>query len=330
MASQPVIVVLGATGNQGRGVVQALLREPSPMTWQVRAITRNPDSDAAQDLLNAFQTPDNRLSLHTGDLYDKTSLEDAFTGAYGVFGVTSEYAGKTIPDEEGMKHELQAGRNIIDAAKKANVKHFVFSSLPNMNEVTGGRLTRIYHMTHKSVIAQWAKEELPAVTCLIPGLFLSNLNRPQYCCRREDGVVRFCPPIPAIKLMEWVDPEYDMGLFAARVFSLGPDKTSGKSYFVGSKHFRMQDLASTFTRLTGQPAVYDPITLDDWADMTSSQVGPGFREDARQMMEWFSTAPEDKRCYGAMEPAEDTAYAELGVEASSFEDWVKRYNWAGP
>lgn len=92
----------------------------------------------------------------------------------------------------------------------------------------------------------------------------------------------------------------------------------------------MQDLASTFTRHTGQPAVYNPITIDEWADMASRAVGPGFKEDIRQMMEWFSIAPEDKSCYGALDPADDIAQEELGLEASSFEDWLKRTNWAGP
>lgn len=30
-----------------------------------------------------------------------------------------------------------------------------------------------------------------------------------------DGVVRFCTPIPSTKKVEWVDPVYDMGMFAA-------------------------------------------------------------------------------------------------------------------
>lgn len=171
----------------------------------------------------------------------------------------------------------------------------------------------------------------------------------------ENGVVRFCPPIPATKLVEWIDPEHDMGIFAARkfchqfrwlylnhfallklifstigVFALGITKTNGKSYFVGSKKLRMEDLASTFARHTGQPAIYDPITIDEWADMASHAVGPGFKEDIRQMMEWFSIAPEEKRCYGALDLADDVALEELGLEASSFEDWLKRSNWAGP
>ena len=170
MASEhPVIVVLGSTGNQGRGVVRSLLHEPSPTTWHVRAVTRNPESPAAQELLKAFQTPDKRLSLQGGDMYDVASLKEAFHGAYGVFAVTSECSDQLIADEEGMKHELQAGPNIIDAAKSCSVKHFVFSSLPNMKEVTSGRFEKIFHMDHKAIIERWAREELAAVTCLIPG-----------------------------------------------------------------------------------------------------------------------------------------------------------------
>ncbi|KAJ5816191.1 hypothetical protein N7447_008424 [Penicillium robsamsonii] len=326
-----VIVVLGSTGNQGRGVLQSLLREVSA-TWHVRAITRNVGSPAAQELLKTFQTPDERLSLKAGDIYDLASLKDAFSGAHGVFAVTSELSGKIIANEEGMKHELQAGKNIVAAAKTCNVKHFVLSSLPNMKQATSGRFQKIFHMDHKSIIEQWAKDELSAVTCLIPEKVrpMELKSSTSSNLEAENGVVRFCPPIPATKLVEWVDPEHDMGIFAARVFALGVTKTNGKSYFVGGKKLRMEDLASTFARHTGQPAIYDPITIDEWADMASHSVGPGFKEDIRQMMEWFSIAPEEKRCYGALDPADDVALEELGLEASSFEDWLKRSNWAGP
>ena len=43
------IAVIGATGTQGGGVVNALLKEG---TWKVRGITRNPQSDKAKDLVS--------------------------------------------------------------------------------------------------------------------------------------------------------------------------------------------------------------------------------------------------------------------------------------
>jgi uncharacterized protein YbjT (DUF2867 family) len=43
-----IITVLGATGSQGGSVVTALYGNPS---WKVRAVTRNPESDAAKKLI---------------------------------------------------------------------------------------------------------------------------------------------------------------------------------------------------------------------------------------------------------------------------------------
>lgn len=93
---------------------------------------------------------------------------------------------------------------------------------------------------------------------------------------------------------------------------------------------RMEDFATIFTRVTGDQAIYSPTTLDEWADMASEAVGPGFREDIRQMMEWASIMPDDKICYGALDPKEDPSWDDLGLSASSFEDWLKRTGWTGP
>ncbi|KGO40580.1 hypothetical protein PEX1_022570 [Penicillium expansum] len=312
------IVILGSTGNQGRGVVECVLREPGLEKYLVRAVTRDIKSARARQLLEDYQTPDERLSLVTGDVYNAESLENAFSGAYGVFGVTSEHAPRRIEKEEEMNHELQAGLNIISAAKLCQVQHFVFSSLPDMKQATNGRFQKLFHMDNKYIIEQWAKP-----------FFLTNLKRRQYS-RRENGVVRFCPPIPGDKFVEWLDPAYDMGVFAARVFALGISKTKNKNYVVAGPKIRMQDFATIFTRVTGQQAIYSPTTLDEWADMASEAVGPGFREDIRQMMEWASIMPDDKICYGALDPAEDPSWEDLGVRASSFEDWLNRTAWTGP
>jgi hypothetical protein len=165
---------------------------------------------------------------------------------------------------------------------------------------------------------------------VLEGLFFTNLDRPQYCRREANGVVRFCPPIPSTKLVEWVDPVHDMGIFAAEVFSLGIAKTKNKNYVVCSPKLRMGEFASTFTRVTGQPAIYSPISMDEWAELSSKAVGNGFKEDIRQMMEWISIAPENKICYGALDPAEDSSWEDLHLRASSFEDWLRRSGWRGP
>ena len=173
---QQTIVVIGATGTQGSGVVRALSSgEYGGGPWFVRALTQDPSSGKAQKLLSEYQTTDNRLSLVTGHVYDETSLRSAFAGAHGVFAMTSErYPGKVITEEEELKHEIDAGRNIISAAKECRIKHLVFSSLPDIVKASNGQFKRIHHMNNKHTIEQLARKELDGFTSLMPGEYSAN------------------------------------------------------------------------------------------------------------------------------------------------------------
>ncbi|KAL6831323.1 hypothetical protein J3E69DRAFT_379165 [Trichoderma sp. SZMC 28015] len=328
-----IVVVVGATGNQGVGVVRALLTSETAdgNPWIVRAMTRDPNSEKAKRFLADNQTADNRLALVAGHVYDKSSLQDAFAGAYGVFGLTSEaYPGRVLEREEEMQHEIEAGRNIVLAAKACGIKHFVFSSLPDMVKTTRGQFPKIHHMNNKHVIEQIAREELGGVTFIIPGFFYTNLKWPQYCQRRADGVVRFCIPIPGRQATQWTDPTHDMGMFAARIFNMGLEKTHGKTYLAMSPPITADDMAKAFTRVTGQPAIHEPISAEEFAEFAVPLVGPGFKEDAKQMMEWAAVMPGDKICYGAMDAGQDESFEMLDLKASSFEDWLLRSGWTGP
>jgi uncharacterized protein YbjT (DUF2867 family) len=111
-----LITVLGATGNQGGGVVQALLKS-TISSFHVRAITRDVTSNSATQLKARFPN-DDRLELMQGNVYDRESLVKAFNGSHGVFAVTNNrLPGQRIETEKDMDHELEAGRNILDAAK---------------------------------------------------------------------------------------------------------------------------------------------------------------------------------------------------------------------
>ncbi|PYH48702.1 putative cinnamoyl-CoA reductase [Aspergillus saccharolyticus JOP 1030-1] len=315
--SPRIIVVLGATGNQGAGVVRAVLESKTPDggLWHVRGLTRDPNSEKAKKFVADNQTSDHRLSLVRGDAYNGSSLQDAFAGAYGVFAMTSEtQAGRVLEQEEDLKHEIEAGRQMVRAAKACGVKHFIFSSLPDMVSVTGGRYPNIYHMNNKHEIEKFAREQLSAVTCLIPA----------------DGVVRFHIPIPSSQVAQWTDPVYDMGIFAAKVLESGIEKTRGKTYLVLSSRVTPAEMVETFTKVTGQRAIHDPISAEEFGERTAPFVGPAFKRDATEMMEWAAILPADKICYGAYAEDEDHSFEELGLKASSFEEWLHRSGWTGP
>ncbi|MEQ8205226.1 MAG: SDR family NAD(P)-dependent oxidoreductase, partial [Woeseia sp.] len=108
----PIVVVTGATGTQGGAVARELLARG----YTVRALTRNPDQQAAADLRAAG------AEVVQGNFDDDESLRAAMQGAYGVFAVTDF-------SEHGATRETEHGRALIYAAEDSHISHFVFSSV---------------------------------------------------------------------------------------------------------------------------------------------------------------------------------------------------------
>lgn len=113
------IAILGATGHQGSGLIHALLSDPANTNGnavQVRALTRDTTSQASQALQKAYPTS---LVLVQTDVFNPSSLRNAFADADAVFAMTNnrKTGGGKIETEDDMRHELVQGRNIITALK---------------------------------------------------------------------------------------------------------------------------------------------------------------------------------------------------------------------
>lgn len=85
-----MITVIGGTGLQGGGVVEALLTKGE---FSVRAVTRNPTSDAANALAARG------VEVVKGDLLEPSSLGRAFDGAHGAFVDTNFWDPSQAPRE---------------------------------------------------------------------------------------------------------------------------------------------------------------------------------------------------------------------------------------
>ncbi len=127
--SKKLIAVIGATGHQGGAVVRAL---QAGGQFKVRALTRNPDKhrDLADEVVEA-------------DLNRPETLAAAFKGAYGVFLVTTSSL-------EGTDERKQ-GAAAVQAAKDAGVKHVVWSTLPDVEAISGGKF-HVPHFTSKAKV----------------------------------------------------------------------------------------------------------------------------------------------------------------------------------
>ncbi|KDR73220.1 hypothetical protein GALMADRAFT_142358 [Galerina marginata CBS 339.88] len=322
--SSKIIVVVGATGQQGGGVLFALLAQTS---FQVIGLTRTPDSEAALALTKKHGS---RLKMMAAEVFDADSLKRAFKGAYGVFAVTQWQL--PIQIEKDNRYDLIGGFNLVDAALACGIQHFVYSGMPNMTKFSGGRYTKVFHFDYKAQVEEYALAKLGSMvpTFLHPSLFYANLNWKQYCKRAADGVVEFRAPLSPNKKACWVDPYFDVGAFASAVFVLGPAQTAGKTYPIQSPPCSQNDLAATYTLITGEPARAAPTSISAWGDTVSEMVGEGFRDDIEQMMLWMEEAQwASKADCGTMDHVEyEERKKELGgLTGSTFEEYLKRTDW---
>src|SRR5258708_9288550 len=148
-----LIAVIGATGQQGGGVVRALQASGQ---FKVRALSRNPGKhrQLAEEVVQA-------------DLDRPETLNAAFAGADGVFLVTNFW--------EAGTDEYKQATAAVRAAKEAGVKHVVWSTLPNVEAISGGKL-HVPHFTGKAKIDRVVKEAgFAHHTFVIAPFFYQNL-----------------------------------------------------------------------------------------------------------------------------------------------------------
>src|SRR5438477_537963 len=146
------VLVTGATGRQGGAVIRQMLSRGS----KLRALTRKPGDVAALELTRQG------VDVVAGDLEVPDSLGPAVRGAYGVYSVQDFWA-------VGEKREVQQGKNLADAARKAGVEHFVYSSVGGAERNSG-----IDHWESKWEIEKHIRKlGLPA-TMLRPVAFMEN------------------------------------------------------------------------------------------------------------------------------------------------------------
>src|SRR5262245_45251685 len=130
-----IIAVTGATGQQGGAVARKLLADG----WKVRALTRDVDKPAAQELKSLG------AEILPGDMDNMSELDAAFKGVYGVFSVQNFW----LPNV-GFTGEVEQGKAAADAAKRAGVKHLVYSSVGAAQRGMGQK-----HFESKWIIEQY-------------------------------------------------------------------------------------------------------------------------------------------------------------------------------
>jgi uncharacterized protein YbjT (DUF2867 family) len=250
MTGQRTILITGATGKQGGSIVRAMLGKG----FRLRALTRNPDSEAAHAVAALG------VEMVKGDLDHPHLVEQALAGAWGAFAVQNTW-------EHGVEREEEQGVRFARLAHHAGVHHFVYSSVGSAHRDTG-----IPHFENKSRVERVVRAlKFPSHVILRPVFFMENLLTPSFL--HGDTLISAMDPATSLQMIA----VEDIGWFGARAFT-DAAKLNGRELDIAGDSRTMPESAAILSKGLGRHIEYVRIPMSE-VRMHS--------EDVALMLEWF-------------------------------------------
>jgi uncharacterized protein YbjT (DUF2867 family) len=288
--NKQLIAVIGATGQQGGGVLRALQARGQ---FKVRALTRNPDKhrELAEEVVEA-------------DLDKPETLKPAFEGTHGVFLVTNF--------QQAGTEEFKQASAAIRAAKDAGVKHFIWSTLPDVETISGGKFN-VPHFTGKSKIDRVVKDGgFENHTFVIAPFYYQNLAGAIGAHKLADGSTGWALPLdPTLRVIHMGDIN-ELGEIVAGAFA-HPDQAGNGQYLplVGD-FMSFNEIVETLNR-QGHNSSYKQVPKESFASSF-----PGATEIAEMFSYW------EAHTYLGSDSSDRIALANkiAGREPTRFSTWA--------
>jgi len=251
MANEKTVLITGATGKQGGATARALAGKG----FALRALTRDPESDAAKAIASATGA-----ELVRGDLNDAASLKDALKGIWGVFAVQNTW-------EAGVAGEEEQGKRIATLAREAGVQHFVYTSVGSAHRKTG-----IPHFDNKYRVEDTIRGlGFPSHVILRPVFFMENLPSPWFL--NGDNLYAAMPPGLKLQMIA----VNDIGRHAARAFT-DAEQLNRREIDLAGDAATMPEAAAALSSGLGRTITFVQIPISEVRKNS---------EDFALMLEWF-------------------------------------------
>ncbi len=263
------ILVTGSTGQQGGAVARHLLKDG----WKVRAFVRDEKKESAIELEKSG------AELFKGDMNDSESLDKAMDGIYGVFSIQNFW-------EHGYDGELNHGKALADAAKKANVQHFLQSSVGGAE-----RNTKLPHFDVKFEIEKYLKSLNLPVTVIRPVFFMENFKT-WFKPVEADGKLTLNMALKADTKLQMIAVD-DIGAISAKIFD-NPEKFIGKDIELAGDELTMPEVAALYETNTGKKTEFVELPVSvirtnsaEMADMFQWFMDKGYEADLKTQRDLF-------------------------------------------
>jgi uncharacterized protein YbjT (DUF2867 family) len=290
------IAIINASGRQAA----SFIRVATAVGYHVRAQLRNLEGVVATEVstnpnVTCFvgelytrhkPTEDNKDVTQNGPLrgigVNHDLINNLFRGAQLAFINTTFYG-----------DELQIGKALADAAKKARVHHFIYSSMPD-HAAYDSEWPSLPLWAAKHKVEDYVREiQLPA-TFVYTGIYNNNftsLPYPLFCMELQaDGSFTWQAPFHEDAKLPWLDAEHDVGPAVLQLFKDGVKKWGGQRIALAYEYLSPKEVCDLFSRGLGRPVRYirSPIEL-------KVRIPTGYREQLEALEKLFKVEESDPK-----------------------------------
>ena len=273
-----VLSVFGATGKQGISVVNHVLADPElAKQFGVRAITRNVDSTTAKQLAK------NGVEVVHGDFKDPVSIEKAVAGSHTVYLMTTPSFGT-----DAVEAEYNTAKLVADISVQNGVKYIIFSTLPSVSKLSGGRYNNVTAFDAKEKAEQYIRTlPIQSAFCSL-GSFMQNFADQPFLAPKpgphNTWILR--RPVPSTAKLPLLDAIEDTGKFVGAILA-DPVQYSGQTIHAAEQMYSYDDIVAALSKSCGKSIVFKqvseecfretlPILPDLWMDGFRSQEEFGY------------------------------------------------------
>ncbi|KAF2662013.1 NAD(P)-binding protein [Lophiostoma macrostomum CBS 122681] len=305
--SKKLLVVFGATGNQGGSIAEVVLDSPElSKQYSVRAITRS----SSNPKVHALQAKG--AEIVEADLGNPSSLKAALTGAHTVFAITTTQYG-----QDTRQIETQQAKALCEEAIAQKVEYIIWSSLSHPVKITDGKLSHIDFFDVKAEVEDYIRS-LPIKSAFFaPGSFMQNFHdhmkpRPSPANDGTYVIGDLLYPDSVIPLIDITDT----GKWVAAILA-EPEKYEGKQFCAADRLYTMTEIAEIISQFTGTTVKYQNIPDDVFKGFLSK----GYFEMHLLMRDYGYYGKNMKE---NVQWAKDQARGHL----TTFEEWLKKEQYS--
>ncbi|KAL6251902.1 hypothetical protein RBB50_002112 [Rhinocladiella similis] len=245
-AIKKTIAIVNGTGRQAASLIRAV----TAVGYAVRAQVYSTDGLVAEELA---ELPN--VTLFEGPLLDNPVLVDTiFEGAQVAFINTNPLAGD----------EIRIGKVLANAAKKRNIQHFIYSSMPD-HSIHNPKWPSLPQWACKFTVENYIRQLGMPATFVYAGIYYNNftsLPYPLFCTDfKADGTVEWRAPFHPDTKLPWLDAEHDFGPAVLQIIKDGPNRWGkGQRVALAFENLTPRQVCDAFTRALNMPChyVFDP------------------------------------------------------------------------